>query len=81
MEFVRDIIDSRLLDKIDLPIGLRNRQVEIIVLPLDEGKGKKLSGTKAANAFGILSKYKNPALIPNEKDAWLEAVEDKYANH
>ena len=36
MEFVRQVINSDLLDKITLPYSLKNRKVEIIILPFAE---------------------------------------------
>ncbi|MCL2512353.1 MAG: hypothetical protein FWF08_00505 [Oscillospiraceae bacterium] len=42
MEYVRQIVDSELLDKLQLPRHLRNRKVEVIVLPTEEHvKSKK----------------------------------------
>ena len=37
MEYVRQIIDSdKLHDMFDLPISLRNKPVEVIILPVDD---------------------------------------------
>ena len=81
MEYVRDIIDSRLLDKINLPQALRNRKVEIIILPANE-KEKINNEKKSINSvIGVLGKYKNPELIQFEKKAWEEAAEEKYVNN
>jgi len=33
------------------------------------------------SAMGIFNKYANPDLIPLEKEAWNEAVKEKYAIH
>jgi len=35
MEFLRQIVDSSLLEKIFLPPSLKNKKGEIIVLPID----------------------------------------------
>lgn len=45
MECVREIIDSEILkDIIDLPLELRRKKVQIIVLPVeDRPKGQKLN--------------------------------------
>ena len=79
MEFVRDVIDSSLLDKINLPKSLKNKKVEIIILPLYDSEDKKVKESSLDNVIGILSKYKNPGLISLEKKAWAEAMVDKYA--
>ena len=36
-------------------------------------------GRKVLHASGILSKYADPSKISLEKDAWVEAVREKYA--
>jgi len=41
MEVVRQVIDSSLLDKIPLPQSLKNRRVEIIIRPLEEGEKRR----------------------------------------
>jgi len=80
MEFVRQIIDSSLLDKIALPQSLKNKKVEIIILPINEEK-KDTEQERTIDSFvGILAKYKNPELIPIEKDAWAEAMVEKHGN-
>ena len=35
--------------------------------------------TDKTSAFGALSKYANPAMIPFEKEAWPEAAVERYA--
>jgi len=76
MEAVRQIIDSKLLDKITLPSSLRNRKVEIIVLPVEENQYYTRKGVD--DLVGILEQYKNPSLMHLEKDAWEMAVKDKH---
>jgi len=76
MVAVRQIIDSSILDKISLPASLRNRKVEIIILPADESQPTKTSSVD--DLVGILEQYKNPDLIPLEKEAWEMAVMDKH---
>ena len=40
-----------------------------------------LKPKKSIESFiGMLSKYKNPDLVPFEKSAWQEASEDKHGN-
>ncbi|MCL2344137.1 MAG: hypothetical protein FWC62_09660 [Firmicutes bacterium] len=79
MECVRQIIDSELLDRLYLPRHLRNRKVEVIIMPVEnDGNSKK---KPIENLIGILHEYANPDLIPLEKDAWARAMEEKYADH
>jgi hypothetical protein len=79
MECVRQIVDSELLDKLHLPRHLRNRKVEVIVMPADDIS----TSTKKPieSLIGILHEYANPELIPLEKGAWAKAMEEKYADH
>ena len=77
MECVRQIVDSELLDKLHLPRHLRNRKVEVIVMPIEELAERKKQPID--NLVGILHEYANPDLIPLEKDAWAKAMEDKHA--
>ncbi|ASA95786.1 MULTISPECIES: hypothetical protein [Anoxybacillus] len=79
MDFVRVIKHSNDLEKfIDIPEGLKNRKVEIIILPytdqedIEQGKKKSLRGA--------LSKYKNEVLQNQESDAWSKNVVDQYEN-
>jgi len=79
MEVVRQVIDSNLLNNIKLPRHLRNRKVEIIIMPIDEPAKKK---KKPVNELiGILHQYSNPDLINLEKGAWAKAMEEKHANN
>ena len=80
MEFSRQIVDSSLLEKIFLPPGLKNKKVEIIILPLDNVDEDSKPKKSIENFIGMLSKYKNPDLIPFEKNAWQEALEYKHGN-
>ena len=78
MEYLRETIDSSSLVGIfNLPVSLRNRNVEVIILPAekDNKEGQRRKSTK-----GCLSKYANPELIPLEKGAWAQAAEKKHAN-
>ncbi|NLW23110.1 MAG: hypothetical protein GXY88_07655 [Tissierellia bacterium] len=76
MEFVRVIKDSEELAKIiDIPQGLRNRKVEVIILPYQEEEYNK---TKKKSLRGALSKYKNEKLQDRESEAWSRAVVEKY---
>jgi len=77
MEVVRQIIDSNLLESIKLPRHMRNRKVEIIVMPLEESQLKEKKPIE--NLIGILSNYSNPDLLHLEKSAWAKAMEEKHA--
>lgn len=77
MEYLRETIDSHSLSGIfNLPASLRNRTVEVIILPVENERAKP----QRRSARGRLSKYANPALIPLEKEAWARAAEEKHAD-
>ena len=79
MDFVRIIKDSNDLEKIiEIPKGLKNRKVEVIILPYSDKEDLSKVGTK--NVRGALSKYKDQALLSKESDAWSEAVAKKHEN-
>ncbi len=78
MEYLRETIDSRSLAGIfDLPVSLRNRKVEVIILP---SNAVRKENPRRKSLKGSLRHYANPALIPMEKDAWAMAAEEKHAN-
>jgi hypothetical protein len=78
MEYLRETIDSSSLTGIfNLPVSLRNRNVEVIILPAEKDEKE---GRRRKSARGCLSKYANPEFIPEEKGAWAKAVEEKHAN-
>lgn len=78
MDYLRETINSDSLASIfDLPVSLRNRNVDVIILPAKTNKGTT-ANTKSAK--GCLRKYANPALIPEEDGAWAKAMVDKYAD-
>lgn len=77
MEYLRQTVDSSNLNGIfNLPLSLRNKRVEVIILPAD---GEDKLTQKDGSAFGCLKKYANPMLIPQEKGAWNQAAVEKYA--
>lgn len=77
MEFLRVIKDSNdLAEILDIPKGLRNRRVEVIVLPYQETEEK----TERESLRGALSKYRNKELQAMESDAWSRAVVERYEN-
>jgi hypothetical protein len=78
MECVRQIVDSKLLDKIHLPRNMRGRKVEIIIMPVDEISKRKKKPID--NLIGILQHNANPELMHLEKGAWAKAMEAKHAD-
>ena len=82
METLRMTMNStRLAPIIDLPIALRDREVEIIVKPaqsVSDTKKPDDGKTKVKSIKGILKEYANPALRELEKGAWERAAVEKY---
>ena len=77
MEFLRVIKDSDDLSKvIDIPKGLRNKKLEVIIFPYEDIEKK----TKRKSLRGALSKYKNEELQTIEGGAWSKAAVEKYEN-
>ena len=77
MEAIRQVVDSNLLDNLKLPRHMRNRKVEIIIMPVDE---HIMSEKKPIESLiGILHEYSNPDLMQLEKKAWAKAMEEKHA--
>ncbi len=60
--------------------NFRGKTVEIIILAPDQSPRVASSPKQKKNAGGMLSKYKNVALIEQESHAWELAVKEKYAN-
>jgi hypothetical protein len=66
---------------IDLPVALRNREVEVIVWPspvvpdMEEFYGEK---PRLGSIMGILKEYANPALRELEEGAWERVAVEKY---
>ena len=80
MEAVRMTLNSaRLASIIDLPRTLRDREVDIIVLPKAEEPKDHHPDSKRESMMGCLSEYANPALRELEKGAWERAAVEKYA--
>ena len=79
MNFIRKVANSDILiNIIDLPENLKHKQVEIIVLPVEENQSRLSSSNK--NVRGALSKYKNLSLIKEEGTAWEKAMVEKHEN-
>lgn len=77
MEFLRVIKDSDdLKNIIDIPKGLRNRKVEIIILPYEDTEKEM----KRRSLRGALSEYKDKTLQSKEDEAWSKAMGEKHEN-
>lgn len=75
MSYVREVVEGKELSKIiDLPVSMKNKKVEIIVINYKE----KANKTKIKSAAGILAKYANPTLREKEKDAWKNSVKKHF---
>ena len=79
MEAVRLTMNStRLASIIDLPMALRDREVEVIVLPKSEEPKEMPPNSERVSMMGCLRQYANPALREMEKCAWEQAAAEKY---
>jgi hypothetical protein len=82
MEALRTIVHSeQLASFIDLPVGLQNREVEVIVLPIAVPVTKsdtKTQQTEFKSQKGCLKQYANPDLQHLEEGAWERAAVEKY---
>ncbi|MCL1875035.1 MAG: hypothetical protein FWF87_02095 [Synergistaceae bacterium] len=75
IEFIRAIPDNKLvyiMDVFDGIKGLLDDTSDTQKAPLEE---------TLPSAMGIFRKYANPSLVPYEKDAWGNALKDKYVNY
>ena len=79
MEAIRTTLHSaRLAPIIDLPLALRDRDVEVIVLPKSEEPKERSDHSERESMMGCLREYANPALRELEKGAWERAAVEKY---
>lgn len=79
--FIRKVANSNILaGVIDMPENLRNREVEILIFPLENIKREDSIDRKPKSARGLLEKYKNKDLQLIENSAWAEAVVDQHEN-
>ena len=79
MDAIRKIVNSDVLvSVVDIPASLKNRQVEIIILPVSDTMQKRY---RKESSYGILRSYANKDLITSEDGAWEKAAGDKYALH
>ncbi len=78
MQFFHKIVNSSLLENIiNLPIEMKNKDVEIILRPISKKDSAVENNT---TLFGFLSNYQNDKMIENEKNAWEIAMKEKYGN-
>jgi len=79
MEAIRTTMNSaRLMPIIDLPAALRDREVEVIVLPKAKEPKSRPPVSERESMMGCLSEYANPALRELEKGAWERVAVEKY---
>lgn len=78
MNFVRKVTNSDALKHIvDLPENLRNQDVELIILPIEDPSPlKPMPATPTAR--GALKQFANPDLLQYEQDAWAKGVQEKH---
>ena len=69
---------AQLAPIIDLPVTLRDREVEVIVLPKSQEPKNRQRDSKRESTMGCLYEYANPALRELEKGAWEQAACEKY---
>lgn len=79
MSFIRKVTNSDALKNIvDLPDDLRNQDVELIILPIDDPFSSKQLPRVEPTARGALKQYANLDLLQLEQDAWAKGVQDKH---
>ena len=79
MEALRLTLNSaQLTPIIDLPFALRDREVEVIVLPKSNESKDRPHNSELESTMGCLHEYANPALRELEEGAWERAAVEKY---
>ena len=82
MEALRLTLNSaQLTPIIDLPFALRDREVEVIVLPTQAAPTPAKPDAdkpRVTSIMGILKEYANPELRKLEKGAWERAACEKH---
>lgn len=68
---IRHIDQGPLL--LDLPQSFWGQTIEIIILTLSEERPRQKT-----SMYGCLHHYANPALIPQEENAWGNAIQEEY---
>lgn len=78
MLYYSEVINSRELENIiNIPSELKNRDVELIILPTHS---PVINNSNTKSMYGILKKFNNPDLIEHEKTAWLNSVVERNGN-
>jgi len=81
LTFVRKVTNSNILESvIDIPESLRNKKVEILIFPYENGDAEDGIAQNPKKARGLLEKYKNKERQSFENSAWSKAVVDKHEN-
>ncbi|MDF2716309.1 MAG: hypothetical protein K0R28_3234 [Paenibacillus sp.] len=79
MNFIRKVTNSDALKHIvDLPESLRNKDVELIILPIVDPSPSKQVVPSSPTARGALKQYANVDLIDHEKNAWEKGAQEKH---
>ena len=73
IELLRDIPDEIVVYIIDILRGMKGIS--------ESGKSEVSVEKKRKSAMGILNEYANVGLVSQEKEAWGNAMREKYANH
>jgi len=73
VEMLNDIPDDKVIHILEMMRGF------MLLYGVDSKDTS--SAESASTAMGVFKKYANPALIPKEKDAWGDAVREKYADN
>ena len=77
MEALRKVVrGADLSNALELPEKFKRKNLEIIIIPLEED----LPDKKVLKKAGALSRFAKPELIHSEKTAWEIAVREKHEN-
>lgn len=77
MEALRKVVKGAdLPESFELPENFKKKNLEVIIIPLEEESLNKNTLKKA----GALSEYARPDLIDYEETAWEKAMREKYEN-
>ena len=77
IEFIKTVPDNKLVYVMDMFEGIKG----LLDDNTQDAKQPQQASLETFSVMGIFRKYANPNLVQNEKDAWGEAVKDKYVNH
>ncbi len=82
MDYMRKIVNSDVLSAVfDVPENLRNRKVEILVIPYEheQKNDESIDATESPyNARGLLRLYRKSSLMTQEDGVWAEVVAEKH---